>query len=534
MKLTRLKVENYRRLVDLNIEVREHLVLVGANDVGKSSLLRCLDLLLGASVAQLYSQISADDFRESDQPFVIEATLADFTPVDQGLFPDEISYDPATTSSHLTIRLTATIDDSETVTIERAAPEGGTGRQLSRDQLAGLGWKYLSATSQTRDLREDRKSALDDILKAVDLGGEKEDFEAIAASLADTLKGSKKLKKLRKSLAGQLSKALPEKIVRDDLSFVSGAAADDDPLSDVRLQVSKNGVAHDLSAQSDGTRALYAIALYDLMSVGANVVGIDEPEVHLHPTSQRSLARLLKSNPNQKIIATHSSDIVSAFEADSIVVVRAGGEVIQPTSGFLSTDEKLVVRWWVRDRLEPLTSRRVLAVEGPSDRIIVERAADLTERNLDRLGVSIVEAGSKTAMPSVEKLFGPTGFRVPLSQLVDEDAEASTAKRLGTNVADLPDHSVWVSRIDLEDEYVRAIGASAVWAALGASTMFTPNQLKTCTASGPSGAHTDSEVARFCRRYKVEAAIVVAGILTKRTAAAITSIENILEEAAKV
>lgn len=62
MRLTRLKVENHKRLADLEIEVRDHLVLVGANDVGKSSLLRCLDLLLGASTAQLYSQISAEDF----------------------------------------------------------------------------------------------------------------------------------------------------------------------------------------------------------------------------------------------------------------------------------------------------------------------------------------------------------------------------------------------------------------------------------------------------------------------------------------
>lgn len=532
MKLTRLKVENHSRLNDLDIEVRDHLVLVGANDVGKSSLLRCLDLLLGASTAQLYSQIGAEDFKASDQPFVIEATLTDFTMVDQALFPDEIRHDTASTSSRLIIRLTATVDDSETVSIERAAPEGGTGRQLSRDQLLGLGWKYLSAKAQTRDLRDDRRSALDDILKAVDLGGEKKDFEAIAASLADTLSGSKTLKKLRKSLAGQLSKALPAKVARDDLSFVPGAAADDDPLSDVRLQVSKNGVARNLSEQSDGTRALYAIALYDLMSVGANVVGIDEPEVHLHPTSQRSLARLLKSNPNQKIIATHSSDIVSAFDADSIVVVRAGGEIVQPNAGFLSSDEKLVVRWWVRDRLEPLTSRRVVAVEGPSDRIVMERAADLTDRNLDRLGVSIVEAGSKTAMPSVEKLFGLTGFRVPLSQLVDEDAEASTAKRLGVKASDLPAQSVWVSRIDLEEEYVRAVGASTVWAALSASTMFSSNQLKNCTPSGAGGAFTDADVAGFCRRFKVEAAIVVASILTETMARSITSIENTLQEAA--
>ena len=534
MRLMRLKVENHSRLHDLDIEVRDHLVLVGANDVGKSSLLRCLDLLLGASTAQLYSQIGVDDFKDPGQPFLVEATLAGFTFIDQALFPDEIHHDLATGTSRLVIRLTATVDDSETVTIERAAPEGGTGRQLSRDQFLGLGWKYLSATAQTRDLRDDRKSAVDEILKAVELGSEKRDFEAIATSLADTLSGSKTLNNLRKSLAGQLSKALPEKVAKDDLSFVPGAAADDDPLSDVRLQVNKNGVAHDLSEQSDGTRALYAIALYDLMSVGANVVGIDEPEVHLHPTSQRSLARLLKSNPNQKIIATHSSDIVSAFDADSIVVVRTGGEVIQPTAGFLSADEKLVVRWWVRDRLEPLTSRRVLAVEGPSDRIVVDRAADLTDRNLDRLVVSIVEAGSKTAMPSVEKLFGSTGFRVPLSQLVDEDAEVSTAKRLGVDASDLPSQSVWVSRIDLEGEYVRAIGAPVVWAALGSSTMFSPNQLKKCVANGPSGTYTEEDVAGFCRRHKVEAAIVIAEILTDATARRIASIENILDEAAAV
>ncbi|GAE78473.1 hypothetical protein JCM18918_4449 [Cutibacterium acnes JCM 18918] len=105
----------------------------------------------------------------------------------------------------------------------------------------------------------------------------------------------------------------------------------------MRLQVSKQGVAPDLSEQSDGTRALYAIALYDLMSVGANMVGIDEPEIHLHPSSQRSLARLLRSNANQKVIATHSADIVGAFDPDSIVVVRGGGEAVQPKAGSCRT-----------------------------------------------------------------------------------------------------------------------------------------------------------------------------------------------------
>jgi putative ATP-dependent endonuclease of the OLD family len=46
MRLTRIIISNHSRLVDLDLEVRNHLVLVG---VGKSSLLRCFDLLLGSS-----------------------------------------------------------------------------------------------------------------------------------------------------------------------------------------------------------------------------------------------------------------------------------------------------------------------------------------------------------------------------------------------------------------------------------------------------------------------------------------------------
>ena len=532
MKLTRIKIENHKRLIDLNIEVREHLVLVGANDVGKSSLLRCLDLVLGASTAQLYSNVTASDFRDLTQPLVIEVDLANFGLADRALFPDEIHVDSITAATHLTIRLTVTVDENETMVISRNAPSGGTGRQLSRDQLAGLGWKFLSATNQTREMRQDRKSPLDEILQAVDLGTEKADFEAITTTLATRLGGSPVLEGLRTDLASQLSKALPEALDKNDLALVPGAAADDDVLSDVRLQVFKAGTPRDLSEQSDGMKALFAIAFYDLISGVANVVGIDEPEIHLHPTSQRSLARLLKDRPNQKIIATHSSDIVSAFDPDQIVVVRQGGQLVQPSAGFLSAEEKLVAAWWVRGRLEPLTSRRIIAVEGVSDRIVVERAADLTDRNLDRLGISLVDAGGKNSMPLVEKLFGQAGFNVPVGILVDEDAETASAKRHGVAAADLPTKSIWISRKDLEIEYVRALGPGTVWTALDASSLFTANQLALCVPSGPGGSYEEPEVAEFCRSHKVEAAVVVAGLLTDATARAITSVESILAEAA--
>ena len=141
MHLTRVKIENHRRLQDLELEVRQHMVLIGPNDAGKSSLLRCLDLLLGASTGQLYNQITPEDIRESGQPFVVEADLCGFSEDEQALFPDEITVDPTgNTEQTLTIRLEASFDDLETLSVTRTVPNKNTGRQLSREQLQAIGW----------------------------------------------------------------------------------------------------------------------------------------------------------------------------------------------------------------------------------------------------------------------------------------------------------------------------------------------------------------------------------------------------------
>lgn len=532
MRLTRVKVENHSRLQDLELEVRQHMVLIGPNDVGKSSLLRCLDLLLGASTGQLYNQITPEDLRESGRPFVVEADLCGFSDTEQELFPDEITVDPnGEKEQTLTIRLDASFDDNETLSITRTAPNKNTGRQISRNQLQAIGWTLLNANDRARNMSDDRHSLFDDVLAGVELGDEQADFDGLIDAIRGQLQSSNVLTKLRERMSEQLSTALPERVAQNDLTFVPGAAADNNVLDGVRLHVNNKSI----SEQSDGKRAIYAIALYDLISNGANVVAIDEPEIHLHPSSQRSLARLLKNGRNQKIIATHSPDIVSAFDPECIVSVKAHGKVIQPAQGLLNNDQRLILTWWVKDKLEPLTARHIIFVEGISDRIVLERVAELTGRELDRLGVTIMEVGGCKNMKHVWSLFGADGFDIPTSILIDEDAVPDVPKYLNIQQDEFEQNSVWASLKDLEDEYVQALDRNTFVSELLSSGMFETKKQQELKTKFENNAITDEDIAEFCRfkpkrhpNHKVAAASIVSQLLDESSASEIKSIMDLL------
>lgn len=144
-----------------------------------------------------------------------------------GAFPDEVNVD-ASGNKSLTLRLEATYDANETLVVERRAQGAGHNRQLSRQQLEAIGWKLLGATAMSRDLREDRRSLLDEILEQVELGAEQAEFDKLATQLQDQLKGSTVLGALRGDLASQLSRALPDAVAQNDLLLVPGATADSD------------------------------------------------------------------------------------------------------------------------------------------------------------------------------------------------------------------------------------------------------------------------------------------------------------------
>lgn len=520
MRIGRFEIGNHSRVSDMSVEIRDHAVIVGANDVGKTSVLRLLNLLLGASVGQLYQEMSVTDLNDASRELFVEAMLVDFTDEERRLFPNEISIDRTDRTESLRVRLTTEIapDDEHAVAVRRFFPEAGHDRGPTRDQLVAIGWRYLPAhRSMASSYIDGPKGILQTLLAALDLGAEKRELTSLLETFNQRLNSNDRIDTLRSDVASHLSKSMPRSIESDELVVRTFSDPDVDLLRNVSMFLKRDGSEVTISEQSDGIRALMSMTLFDLAEGAANIVAIDEPELHLHPASQRTLAGLLADARNQKLLVTHSPYIVHRFEPAQVLVVTPDGYGRQLSATRLSRIEKMRANWWSPRLLEALTSRQVVVVEGTADRLVVEAAARTLGLDLDRMGVIVLDIGGADNFPDVYSLIGHQGFGVPTYGLVDHDESGKWLNSFGIRPADALNQYVWVATHDLEDEYCRALGGPTVAQHLiAAGVCREQGVLQACRAARVDDL-TPEAVAAFCRGpgRKVPAASAVAHGLTQ-------------------
>jgi hypothetical protein len=102
----------------------------------------------------------------------------------------------------------------------------------------------------------------------------------------------------------------------------------------------------------------------------------------------------------------------------------------------------------------------VVLVEGTSDRVALETLAERRGRDLDAEGVAIVPMGGAQSIGRFLDRFGPRGLDVRLAGLCDAGEEPEFRRALER--AGMDWLGFYVCVVDLEDELIRALGASAV------------------------------------------------------------------------
>ena len=202
------------------------------------------------------------------------------------------------------------------------------------------------------------------------------------------------------------------------------------------------------------------------------VLAIEEPELYQHPARLRHLAALFRSAADrgldgvaadrvQIIYATHSPLLVPADRIDRVRLVSKSGpegggpmttRVASVTPAGILRELKrhnaalkdgVAVDYRILQAMDPgasegLFASAVVLVEGESDRVAIESAAEIMGSPLGALGASVMSCGSKSAIPLPLVVF--SGLGIPVYAVWDADQNVGKQKEESERILSVLGH----------------------------------------------------------------------------------------------
>ncbi len=426
MLLRNLQIENFRGIAKLSLELDRTTVLIGENNTGKTSVLEALHTCMNKGLGRRTTPFSEYDFHLATKdaepadapPLAITLTFEEAS-LDEWVAEIDQAFDKAVQvlddgRKRLTFRVTAKYDKVtrdfavEWSFLDKAGNALPTARQpkLVSDLQAFAPVFLLGAIRDASQHFHPKSSFWGPFTKNPDIDDAKrKEIEEQIGSLNQSILDSHKPFEVVKERIAQAGKLLP--LADSDLVSVEAIPARIfDMLARTQVKLGcRTGARLPISQHGAGTQSLSVLFLFEafLQSRLAEVydkhsepiLALEEPESHLHPSAIRSLWKTIDNLAGQKVIATHSGDLLAAVPLKAIRrLARKNGkvEVFSVPETLLAPDEQRKVAYHVRiKRGSLLFARSWLLVEGESEFWFMPEAARLLNHDFELAGVACVE-----------------------------------------------------------------------------------------------------------------------------------------------
>jgi putative ATP-dependent endonuclease of OLD family len=474
MRISRLRIKNFRSIQCLDLLVPQICALVGPNNAGKSNVLEAIRRVLAASWVRA-GDFSQDDIFLRDEERDIEIICEFDEPIEYVKFKNA---DPAAIHG-VSFRYTRykrgpdkgeprleqqCLDaDGDIPTVLARAPQRGEQHKyeplvgIPNDVRERIPLIYIGTNRMLRDqLPSARNSLLRQLFESINQdfhdpsqtvkvrftdGSEKEvarveRFRTLLARAMELLR-TDKFKELETSIKRNALRNLgfDPAIEADKLDLYFTPMDSFDFYKSLDLIVKEDEFA--ISAQEMGGGMQNAIVLAILQAFeetrkkGA-ILLIEEPEMFLHPQTQRSLYKTMREigRTNQIIYATHSPHFVSIPEYNEVALVRRNETGTTVTMSDLETNERRrekLIKELDPERNELFFASRLLIVEGDTEKLALPVYASRMEIDLDREGATIVEVGGKKNLIEFARI--AISFGIPTGIAYDEDSSDFDAKQ---------------------------------------------------------------------------------------------------------
>ncbi|NHZ85116.1 MAG: AAA family ATPase [Planctomycetia bacterium] len=330
--------------------------------------------------------------------------------------------------------------------------------------------KHLIASTEYRLLykilanRGDRK--YDDILKVI-------------SKLDDIVKKNEELKKIVKQISQYLAKtSLADDEFKNEVNFRFSKIEEQDILKKLSLIYSDSPISIERNGTGRNNLLYISLLLSHLINVESDsvyfrLIGIEEPEAHLHPHLQEHLAQNVENevtNQLQIIITSHSTHITSKLSLNNTVIFfKKDGNIenhyildgFKPNeSGNLSSKDRQHIKYLEKfldsTKSTLFYARRVILVEGISEQILIPLLFQIhTGKKLEEMGCSVINVNGVAFSHFLEII--KKGFFIKSLVLTDSDINKKTAIRSTNLKEEYDDDQILVSITEKTDTFEKEI-----------------------------------------------------------------------------